>query len=225
MTESESTWIMSAFQLTFASFLLISGRVCDIYSPKFAFISGVILLGIFTLGSGLVVDKISFIVFRALCGIATSLVIPSALALLVTLFPNPLERAHVIGIFSGSRALGIFTGLLVGALILQFAHWPWIFWLVALVTLPMAAICMLLIPGTMEAEEGSMPHRQKWRRFDHFGVSILTVGMILFIFAVTSGSISGWGSAFALAPLLISLAMVVGFFFYETRIPAEVAAV
>lgn len=200
---------------------------------------------------------------RTFCIIATSLVIPSALALLVTLFPNPLERAHVIGIFSGSRALGIceysihcfdqraficttVTGLLVGALILQFAHWPWIFWLVALVTLPMAAICMLLIPGTMEAEEGSMPHRQKWRRFDHFGVSILTgafvraiiaskdflirdalflVGMILFIFAVTSGSISGWGSAFALAPLLISLAMVVGFFFYETRIPAEVAAV
>ncbi|PCH34680.1 MFS general substrate transporter, partial [Wolfiporia cocos MD-104 SS10] len=79
ISESESTWIISAFQLTFASFLLISGRISDVYNPKVAFIGGVAALGFISIGAGFVNDQISLIVLRALSGIAASMTIPSAL--------------------------------------------------------------------------------------------------------------------------------------------------
>lgn len=124
--------------------------------------------------------------------VASSLIIPSALALLLNLFPEPTEQAYAIGIFSNSRPIGtgehfvyqfnwrafICTpaiGLLVGAVIVQFTDWPWIFWSVAPVALPISGICMLLILDVTKAEEGGVPQRESsWRSLDPFGVSVLT---------------------------------------------------
>ncbi|KAF7796427.1 hypothetical protein EIP86_007604 [Pleurotus ostreatoroseus] len=80
-TEGESTWLISAFQLTFASFLLISGRISDVYNPKYAFIFGVSALGCISIGGGFVKDKITLIVLRALSGI-------------VNVFPESKEQAR-----------------------------------------------------------------------------------------------------------------------------------
>ncbi|KAG1894058.1 major facilitator superfamily domain-containing protein [Suillus fuscotomentosus] len=75
MTESQSTWIMSAFQLTFASFLLVSGRISDVYNPKTGFVGGVFGLGVISLCAGFVDDTIPLIILRALTGIALGLMI------------------------------------------------------------------------------------------------------------------------------------------------------
>ncbi|OJA20772.1 hypothetical protein AZE42_12811 [Rhizopogon vesiculosus] len=69
MTESQSTWMFSAFQLTFASFLLISGRICDIYDPKNVFIGGIGGLGVISLCTGFVDNKVLMIICRAIIGI------------------------------------------------------------------------------------------------------------------------------------------------------------
>ncbi|OAX31490.1 MFS general substrate transporter, partial [Rhizopogon vinicolor AM-OR11-026] len=69
MTESQSTWMVSAFQLTFASFLLISGRISDVYNPKNVLIGGVASLGITSLCAGFVVNEVPMIICRALMGI------------------------------------------------------------------------------------------------------------------------------------------------------------
>ncbi|KAI0073355.1 MFS general substrate transporter [Panus rudis PR-1116 ss-1] len=225
MTESEATWIISAFQLTFASFLLISGKISDIYNPKHAFISGAAGLGAISVGAGFVHDKIAIIVLRALSGIAASLTIPSALTLLVNLFPDGPEQARAIGIFGGCGAIGNVLGLTIGAIFIQFATWSWVFWFVALIALPIAATCMWLIPPQIKQDEDDKPLAAKWKSLDLVGISILTAALILFIFAITSGSTSGWASATVLAPLIISIVMVAGFFYYETLIPTEVAAV
>ncbi|THH31696.1 hypothetical protein EUX98_g2500 [Antrodiella citrinella] len=225
ITESQSTWIISAFQLTFASFLLISGKISDIYNPKYAFICGFLVLGIFSLGAGFVKDKISLIVLRALSGVAASMTIPSALTLLVNVFPEPQEQARAIGIFGGCGAIGNISGLIIGAIFVQFADWRWVFWFVALVAIPVAGFCVVFIPPYESRDTAASTGYAKWRSLDLGGVSILTAALILFIYAITSGSTSGWGSAGVLAPLIISVAMVVGFFYYETRIPASIAAV
>jgi hypothetical protein len=87
-----------------------------------------------------------------------------------------------------------------------------------------AGLCALLVPPQVLTEERIQPAREKLRRLDIFGVSILTVALVLFIFAITSGSTAGWKSAMVLAPLIISVLMVVAFFVYETRIPEQYAA-
>ncbi|RDX44325.1 MFS general substrate transporter [Lentinus brumalis] len=225
-TEAESTWIISGFQLTFASFLLISGRISDVYNPKFAFIGGVFALGILCLGAGFVTDKIVFIVLRALIGIAGAMTIPSALALLVDVFPEPTEQARAIAVFVGCGGVANSLGLIIGAIFVQFASWSWVFWSIAIVSMPVAAICVFLIPKQEpRLNEAALGGRPRWKSLDILGVTILTIALVLFIFAVTSGGTSGWGSARVLAPLIISILMVAGFFYYETTIPEDCAAI
>ncbi|KZT01861.1 MFS general substrate transporter [Laetiporus sulphureus 93-53] len=222
ITASESAWIISAFQLTFASFLLISGRISDVYNPKVAFTGGIAALGVISIGAGFSKDKITIIVLRALSGIAASMTIPSALSLLVAVFVEPTEQARAIGVFGGCGAVGNVLGLIIGAIFVQYASWSWVFWFVAMVAFPIAIICLVLVPPQ---EENIHIEGKKWKSLDLGGVSVLTAALILFIFAVTSGSASGWGSATVIAPLVISVLMVVAFFYYETRIPVSTAAV
>ena len=116
-------------------------------------------------------------------------------------------------------------GLLIGAILTQFASWSWVFWFGTILILPISAICMIMIPTEIAVEDSEEESKvEKAKGLDLVGVGVLTAALILFIFAVTSGSTDGWGTAIVLAPLIISVAMVGGFFWYETRIPESRAA-
>ncbi|KAF9242847.1 major facilitator superfamily domain-containing protein [Melanogaster broomeanus] len=226
ITGSESVWVISAFQLTFASFLLISGRISDVYNTKNAFLGGVSALGLLSVGAGFVNHKITIIILRALIGISSAMTIPSALTLLVNTFPDPLQQARAIGIFGGCGAIANVLGLLIGAIFVQWASFHWVFWFVGLVSLPVAFCGLFIIPSEVtksvdEPDKGIA----KWKSLDVIGVAILTVALILFIFAVTSGSADGWATAAVLVPLIISILMTAGFFYWETIIPVDKAAI
>ena len=111
-------------------------------------------------------------------------------------------------------------GIIFGALLVQFADWPWVFWLITLVSAPISVLALYLIPPQKKttAENESVKH------LDVIGVSTLTIGFLLFIFAIVSGSNDAWDSARVLAPLVISIVMIIGFFFYEARLPEEEAS-
>ncbi|KAG2072285.1 MFS general substrate transporter [Suillus decipiens] len=117
-TQSQSVWIISAYQLTFASFLHMSGKISDIHGPcKF-------IVGAISIGLGFVSDGISFLAMRALSGIAASLAVPSAL---VGLFPEPRHQAVAIAAFGTSGAIAIVLGLITGALFVEYVSWSWVF--------------------------------------------------------------------------------------------------
>ena len=99
------------------------------------------------------------------------------------------------------------------------ANWRWIFYFTGILGIAIAGATWLSVPA-------SAPHAKKasWRRLDLAGVSIITSATVLFIFAVTSGSVDGWGAVRCLAPLIISIAMGVAFFVYEAWIDPELAA-
>ncbi|KAG1745449.1 MFS general substrate transporter [Suillus paluster] len=223
-TQSQSVWIISAYQLSFASFLLMSGKVSDIYNPKYTFITGKFILGVISIGLGFVSDGILFLALRALSGIAASLTVPSALALLIGLFPEPRHQAVAIAAFGAWAAIGVVLGLVTGALFVEYVSPNWVFWFVSTVIIPSTLISAILIPPQTKPvvrERGIT----KFKSLDVIGISILTAAVILFIFAVTSGSIAGWGSAMTLAPLVISFAMISLFFYWEALLPVEGAAV
>jgi predicted MFS family arabinose efflux permease len=142
------------------------------------------------------------------------LTIPSALSLIVQLFPDPSHQARAISLFGSAGAIGNVLGILIGAVLVQYASWSWIFWFVAIVGMGVAIICFFLIPNAKR-------DRSKQVAFDIPGVSMLTTAVILFIFAVTSGSTEGWATAYVLAPLIISLFVFAGFLYWESRIPAD----
>jgi hypothetical protein len=99
-----------------------------------------------------------------------------------------------------------------------------VFWFAAALALPLAGLCALLVPHQTRTEDRAQPAREKLRRLDLGGVAILTAALVLFIFAITSGSTAGWKSAMVLAPLVISVVAIGAFFVYETQIPEEYAA-
>ncbi|KAG2125503.1 major facilitator superfamily domain-containing protein [Suillus clintonianus] len=226
MTEIQSTWVFSAFRLTFASFLLISGRLSDVYNPKIVFIGGVSSLGVLTLCAGFVVDTIPIVILRAITGIASAMTIPSALKLLVRVFADPLEQARAIGFFAGCAAIGNMGGLVVGAMFVQWASYHWVFWFISCAACPVALVCVFMIPSQIGETAGALkPKGAKWKTLDLVGVGILTVAFILFIFSVTSGSTDSWKSPMVLVLLIVSVVMMAGFFYWETLLPVEHAVI
>ncbi|KIM22395.1 hypothetical protein M408DRAFT_332956 [Serendipita vermifera MAFF 305830] len=214
---SETVWIISAYVIMFAAFLLMSGRISDLYTPKPAFIIGTLILGITNLAGGFMRQKIALLVLRALGGIGAALTIPSALSLIIKLFPDPLHQARAIALFNGAGAIGNIFGLLIGAILVQYAGWSWIFWFVAIVGVGISAFCFFLIPSTWQDKKAGV-------KFDVPGVGSLTVAVTLFIFAVISGSTKGWGTAYVLTPFLISITLFILFLVWEAHAPPEDAA-
>ncbi|KAG2354307.1 major facilitator superfamily domain-containing protein [Suillus spraguei] len=226
MTEIQSTWVFSGFRLTFSSFLLISGRLSDVYNPKTVFIGGVSTLGILSLCAGFVYTTVPILVLRAITGIASAMTIPSALKLLVKVFPDPLEQARAVWFFAGCGAVANMGGLVVGAMFVQWVSYHWVFWFVACAAFPVALICIFMIPSQIGETAGSRkPKGAKWKSLDLVGIGVLTVSFILLIFAVTSGSTDGWKSPVVLILLIISIIMIAGFFYWKTLLPADRAAI
>ncbi|KIM20680.1 hypothetical protein M408DRAFT_333858 [Serendipita vermifera MAFF 305830] len=164
---SETVWIISAYVITLAAFLLMSGRISDLYTPKPAFIIGTLILGITNLAGGFMRQKIALLVLRALGSIGAALTIPSALSLIIKLFPEPLHQARAIALFNGAGAIGNIFGLLIGAILVQYAGWSWIFWFVAIVGVGISAFCFFLIPSTSQDKKAGV-------KFDVPGVGSLT---------------------------------------------------
>jgi len=191
---------------------------------------------------------------------ASSMTIPSALTLIVYVFPDPFQQAWAIGLFGGCGAVAageestcliiydgpqelLVFGLLIGAMFVEWASYHWVFWFVAIVAIVVALLaCVFVIQlPVVETSRSLKPQTAKWKSLDLIGVTLLTgmvnltyssvyrsrvliVALILFIFAVSSGSIYGWGSAIVLVPLITSVFMVVGFLYWETLMPVEQAA-
>lgn len=216
---NEITWEFSAFSATFAGFLLISGRVSDIYSSKWTFIAGAFCAGMLSLGSGLIHDKVGQFVLRALTGIAGAMTVPSALSLIIEWFPEKDEQEQAIALFGGSSGLGSVLGIIIGAFFTQWASWKWIFYFITIVFVPIAVVSAFVVP-----QSAPRTHKPSIRRLDIPGVSLLTGAMILFIYAVTSGSATTWGKAGVIAPLVISLVMGLGFFIVESKLPLDIAS-
>ncbi|KAF9262403.1 MFS general substrate transporter [Marasmius fiardii PR-910] len=230
ITNANSVWLLSGYQLTFSAFMLTSGRLADVYNATYVFASGAALMGIFALVAGFVRNQIALIVMRALMGIGASLTVPSALHLIISMFPDPLTQSKAIAAFAGTSAIGNILGLFIGALLVEFTTWPWVFFFITITGIVAAALALICSPNVKHLKAPSpkgLPESitGKVKRLDPIGISILTIAIILFVFAVTSGSISGWGSAQVIANLVISIVLTAIFFVWEAYFqPEEIAA-
>ncbi|KIM64435.1 hypothetical protein SCLCIDRAFT_1167150 [Scleroderma citrinum Foug A] len=223
---SQGVWIISGNQLTFASTLLISGRISDVYGPRLPFVGGVTALGLLSLGAGFVNNKLVLIVLRSLSGIACAMSIPSALTLIVRIFPDPAQQARAVGIFGGCGAIADVLGFIIGAVFVQWVTYRWIFWFIGLAALLAGLIGAVVIPAHLgkawRTDEKFIP---TWRDFDIVGTSVLTAALALFIFAVTTGPVRGWADPAVIVPLVVSIVLMIAFFLWEARLPVEKAAV
>lgn len=208
--------IITAYSLSFASFLLFSGRVADLVPAQYVFQVGFFGLGVMSLVQSFVThNKYAFLVVRAIAGLMGSMTIPSGYHMTGHMFPHPLERRKKISLLGLAGGVGNVLGLVLAG-ITMLASYVWFFRLMAIISFIFSLAAIFLIPRIPSAHTAADGPR--WKRLDIIGVILMAGGLSTFILGLTQGPIDGWGKASFIAPFVISIVLAISFFFYEAHI-------
>ncbi|ORZ13858.1 major facilitator superfamily domain-containing protein [Lobosporangium transversale] len=205
-------WVTSAYALAYGAFLLIGGRLGDLFGHRRIYILGVAWFSIWALVNGFAKDPIVMSVGRALQGMGAGFTIPSALAILTTTYPVGPERTHALALFGGSAAVGIVVGVLLGGVLGSTIGWHWIFFFTAILGFILAVLGFLVIPA--EKNESTAEDR----RVDIMGLTSFTLGIVAVIYYLSESPAKGWSSASTLAPLCVGIASMAAFVVIEWKI-------
>jgi EmrB/QacA subfamily drug resistance transporter len=207
-TENSLVWVINAYTLVFGCFLLLGGRLGDLYGHRKLFLIGVALFTIGSLACGLSNTKSLLIGSRALQGFAGAVVTAVSLSLVMNIFTDRVERTKAIGAYSFVCAGGGSIGLLLGGMVASVLNWHWIFLINVPIGLVAYALCVSLLPKV---------HKVKVQgRVDVWGATTVTASLMLATFAIVNGNEYGWASARTLDLLACSVALVVVFVIIET---------
>jgi len=146
-TETSLVWVVNGYMLTFGGFLLLGGRLGDLYGHRRVFLIGLTLFTLASLACGLSNSQSLLVTARAVQGLGGAVVTAVALSLIMSLFTEPADRAKAMGIYGFVCAGGGSIGVLLGGFLTSALNWHWIF----LVNLPIGivvyALCTALLPG------------------------------------------------------------------------------
>ncbi|KIK53240.1 hypothetical protein GYMLUDRAFT_49413 [Collybiopsis luxurians FD-317 M1] len=202
-------WILSVYTLTFAAFMLASGRLADITHPKPIFCVGYAIVGLFSIPVAASVNPIMSIVFRAIQGIGAAMNVPSSISLLITYFPNPAEQGRALAIFGASGSIGNISGFIISGALSAGASWRWVYYLLAILVVPFSVLGWFILP------KHQIPEGRDRRSVDWLGTSTLTAALILLVFALSDSGEVGWGAARVIVTLVLSVVLIVAFFVVE----------
>jgi EmrB/QacA subfamily drug resistance transporter len=211
-SETSLVWVVNAYMLTFGGFLLLGGRLGDIYGHRRLFLLGITLFTLASLACGLAGSQQVLVAARAVQGLGGAVVTSVALSLIMMLFTDPAERAKAMGVYGFVCAGGGSVGVLLGGLLTSTLSWHWIF----LVNLPIGiavfALCLRLIPLVR-----APAHEQK---LDIAGAITVTAALMLAVYAIVNGNEAGWTSARTLGLLGAAVVLMAGFLVIESRVHA-----
>lgn len=162
-------------------------------------------------------NSYAFYVLRAISALLAVLTIPSAINMIVQMYPDPAEQAKKLALFGMAGALANTIALVLAGVFLL-ASWRWYFRFITILIAPFAAAAWFLMPRTRAVAE-DLPGAEKWKRMDLGGVAILVAALILFILSFTQAPIDGWDSPIFIAPFVISLVLIAAFIVYELYLP------
>ena len=207
---SSLTWALNAYMLTFGGFLLLGGRLGDLYGQRKLFLLGLSVFTGASLVCGVADSRLLLIAARAAQGLGGAVVTAVALSLIMNLFTAPAERAQAMGIYGFVCAVGGSLGEMLGGFLTDFFGWHSIF----LVNLPIGiavyVYCMKLLPRDHGA--------QGQRRLDVGGAITVTLGLMLAVYGVVGGNQAGWLSAETLSLLGVAVVLLATFLVIEARV-------
>nr|OQO17308.1 hypothetical protein B0A51_12149 [Rachicladosporium sp. CCFEE 5018] len=205
-------WIVSAYSLTFGCFLLLWGRLADVYGKRLIFIYGSCWVCITTLICPFVPSEIGFDVLRGLQGLGAAANVPTAIGIIgVTFTPGSKAKTYAIATYSAGAPLGSVFGNFLGGLVGEYASWKWVFWILAILAALVTVASQLVIPlPRMNTEPISLKGAVDW-----IGGMIVTIALMLLLFALTQGNITGWGVFWIPLIIVISVFMIGAFVYWQ----------
>ena len=208
-SETSLAWVVNAYLLTFGGFLLLGGRLGDLYGHRRLFLGGITLFTAASLACGLATSQAFLVGARAVQGLGGAVVAVVALSLIMTLFTEPAERAKAMGVIGFVAAGGGSVGVLAGGVLTDLLAWNWIF----LVNLPVGALVfaltLWLLPGGSGQRSGG--------RLDIAGAVTVTTALMLAVYAIVNGNGAGWTSAQTLGLLGAAAVLLAVFGWIEAR--------
>lgn len=207
---SDLQWLISAYTLTFGGFLLVAGVLSDRYGRKLIFCSGMALLSLWTLADGFAPNFISLAIFRAMQGVGAAMTVPSAVGMISNYFVAK-DRTLALTVFGAAGAVGFCMGLVFGGFLTSSLGWRYIFYIAVAITGIISVLGWFCLPK--DRIEG-----QTRPKLDFVGAGLSTTGLILLSFVLSSGGEYGWGKAFIIVLLILSVAMIVGFTWVEKKV-------
>ncbi|WP_431145445.1 DHA2 family efflux MFS transporter permease subunit [Pseudomonas alvandae] len=207
--DTNLAWVVNAYLLTFGGFLLLGGRLGDLYGHRRLFTLGLAAFTLASLACGLAPSQSWLITARAVQGLGGAVVTAVALSLIMDLFTEPGERARAMGVYSFVCAAGGSIGVLLGGLLTDLLSWHWIFLVNLPVGLIVLALSLKLLPAVRAEGSGQL---------DVAGAVTATLSLMIAVYAVVNGNERGWTSLHTLGLLATSALLMLGFILLERRI-------
>jgi EmrB/QacA subfamily drug resistance transporter len=207
---SSLQWIVNAYTLTFAGFLLLGGRAADLFGRRRIFLVG---LGVFTAASllgGMAQNETWLITARAVQGLGAAILAPATLTILTSTFAEGPARAKALGAWSAVSAAGASAGALFGGVLTEFLSWRWILF----VNVPIGAVALVAARRYVPESRAELTHRH----LDLAGALTVTAGLVTIVYAIVRTENYSWGSAEVLVPLAVGLALIAVFLYLQARV-------
>ncbi|HEX6679145.1 MAG TPA: MFS transporter, partial [Gaiellaceae bacterium] len=209
-SETSLAWVVNAYLLTYGGFLLLGGRLGDLFGQRRLFVAGITLFTVSSLACGLATTQGLLIAARAVQGIGGAVASAVSLSLMMTLFTEPAERAKAMGVFGFVAAGGGSIGVLLGGILTDSLDWHWIF----LVNVPIGFLVVFLCLRLLPAARGSAASG----RLDVAGAVTVTGALMLAVYAIVNGNQEGWTSGQTLGLLGAAAALLGVFLTIEARV-------
>jgi EmrB/QacA subfamily drug resistance transporter len=203
-------WVVDAYAITFAGFLMLGGRAADRFGQRRMLVIGLLLFGLASLAGGAAPDQGVLVGARALQGFAGALMAATSLAIITASFaPGPkLHRA--IGLWAAMNGLGGAAGVLLGGIITEVLSWRWVLLINPPIAIAAALVAYAVVSERRGARDGSS--------FDLAGALTLTIGQMVLVYGVVEAGLKGWATFAALGPIVLGVVLLGIFGAIETRV-------
>jgi len=208
--DTQLAWVVNAYLLTYGGFLLLGGRLGDLYGHRRLFLIGIAGFTLASLACGLSTTQIALVSARAVQGLAGAVVTAVALSLIMDLFTDPQDRAKAMGVYGFVCAGGGSIGAMLGGLLTSSLSWHWVF----LVNLPIGIGVVVASLRLLPAAAGTTASRH----LDVWGAITVTAALMLAVYAIVNGNQVGWLSVRTLAELAVALILLLLFLWLEARV-------
>jgi EmrB/QacA subfamily drug resistance transporter len=206
------SWVVNAYTLTFGGLLLLGARAGDILGRRRVFLAGIALFTAASLAGGFAASPAELLVARAVQGVGGALASPSALALLMTMFPDARQRTRAIGLYTAVSIGGAAVGLIAGGMLSEWASWRWVLF----VNVPIGVVLLVLSLPTL-------PETPRQRgRFDLAGAVTSTIGMAALVYGFVNAASDGWSDTRTIASFVAGVVLLAAFVLTELRAEAPI---
>src|SRR4051794_34840979 len=211
-SQTSLAWVVNAYMITFGGFLLLAGRLGDLFGQRRLFILGTVAFTAASLVCGISSSQEMLIIARAVQGLGGAIVGALAFSLIVVLFTGQSERAKAMGVFGFVMSGGGSIGVLAGGVLTDLLTWHWIFLVNLPIGIAVAIAALRFLPAVRTGAEQ--------QRLDVPGAVAITGAMVLATYAIVNGNTEGWTSAQTLGLLAAAVVILVGFVVWEARVKA-----